>query len=76
MNNQLIPDPEARAQSVAKMQELGKRWDKLIQTTKDLIARLDEQIRQQPNEIYRLKRAKRSQNLSIEHSEGKSDLMP
>jgi len=58
MNNQLIPDPEVRAQSVAKMQELGRRWDKLIQATEDLIAQLDEQIQQQPNEIYRLKRTK------------------
>jgi hypothetical protein len=59
MSNQLkVPDPEARVQSVAKMQELCKRWDKLIQATEDLIVQLDEQIRQQPNEIYRLKRRK------------------
>lgn len=59
MNHQLkVPDPEVRAQSVAKMQELCNRWDNLIQSTEDLIAQLDEQILQQPNEIYRLKRGK------------------
>lgn len=51
------------------MQEICKRWDALILVTDDMIAQLEEQIRQQPNEIYRLRKAKRLLNIQQEKPE-------
>jgi hypothetical protein len=52
------PDLEKVKQWSAKMQAICKRFDALILVTDYMIAELEEQIRQQPNEVYRLKRAK------------------
>lgn len=64
-----FPDPERVKQRVAKMEEICKRWDALIVVTDSMIAELEEQIRHQPNEIYRLKRAKQLLNLDIDKPE-------
>jgi hypothetical protein len=68
MNQQQPPDIEKVKQRAAQMQEICKRWDALILVTDDMIAQLEEQIRQQPNEVYRLKKAKRLLNLQQEKS--------
>lgn len=65
MNHQ-PPDIEKVKQRAAKMQEICKRWDALIAVTDYMIAELEDQIRKQPNEIYRLKRAKQLLNLDTE----------
>lgn len=65
MNHQ-PPDIEKVKQRAAKVQEICKRWDALIAVTDYMIAELEEQIRKQPNEIYRLKRAKQLLNLDAE----------
>lgn len=54
-----LPDPEMVKHTSAKMQKICKRWDALIMVTDYMIAELEEHIRRQPNEVYRLKRAKR-----------------
>lgn len=65
MNHQ-PPDIEKVKQRAAKVQEICKRWDALIAVTDYMIAELEEQIRKQPNEIYRLKRAKQLLNIDPE----------
>lgn len=57
------PNLERVKQTAVKMQEICKRWDALIAVTDYMIGELEEQIRKQPNEIYRLKRAKQLLNL-------------
>ena len=64
-----LPDLERVKQTSAKMQEICKRWDALIIVTDYMIAELEEQIRRQPYEVYRLKTAKRLLNLEQEKSE-------
>ena len=63
------PDIEKVKQWAEKMQEICKRWDALILVTDDMIAQLEKQIRQQPSEIYRLKKAKHLLNIQSEKSE-------
>ncbi|KJH69483.1 hypothetical protein [Aliterella atlantica] len=60
------PSLEKVKQTAAKMQEICKRWDALIAVTDYMIGELEEQIRKQPNEIYRLKRAKQLLNIETE----------
>lgn len=57
------PDLQKVKQWSAKMQEICDRWDALIAVTDDMIIELEEQIRQQPDRIYRLNKAKRLLNL-------------
>lgn len=65
MNHQ-PPDIERVKQRAAKMQEICKRWDALIAVTDYMIGELEEQIRKQPNEIYRIKRANQLLNIETE----------
>ncbi len=51
-------------QRAEKMQKDCQRWDALISVTDDLISQLEGEIRQQPNYIYRLEKAKNSLNLT------------
>ncbi len=64
------PDIEKVKQTAAKMQEVCKRWDALILVTEHMIGELEEQIRKQPNEVYRLNRAKSLLNLEPETPAG------
>ena len=57
------PSLEKVKQRAAKMQEICKRCDALILVTDYMIAELEEQIRQQPNEVWRRRRAMQLLNL-------------
>lgn len=59
-----LPNLDKIKQRATQMQKDCQRWDALISVTEDLISQLEEQIRQQPNYIYRLEKAKTSLNLS------------
>ena len=65
-----LPDIEKVKQTSAKIQGICKRVDANILILDDIIAQLEEGIRQQPIYHYRLKRAKRLLNLEQEKSEG------
>jgi hypothetical protein len=58
-----LPNLDKIKKRATRMQEYCHRWDALISVTEDLISQLEEQIRQQPNYIYRLEKAKNSLNL-------------
>jgi hypothetical protein len=57
------PDLETVKQWSKKTQEICQRWDALIAVTDDMIIELEEQIRQQPDRIRKLNKAKRLLNL-------------
>jgi hypothetical protein len=62
------PDLQKVKQWSEKMQAICQRWDALIAVTDDMIIELEEQIRQQPDRLYRLNQAKRLLKLDRENS--------
>ena len=60
-----IPDMEKVKATSAKVQALCQRMDAEILVLDDIIAQLDEEIRQSPLYQYRLNKAKRLLNLSV-----------
>ncbi|WP_017293346.1 hypothetical protein [Geminocystis herdmanii] len=63
-NIEKTPNLEKIQERAKKMQKNCHRWDALISVTEDLITQLEEEIRQQPNYIYRLEKAKNSLNFT------------
>ncbi len=59
-----LPNLDNIKKRAEKMQKDCERWDALVSVTDDLISQLEGEIRQQPNYIYRLTKAKNSLNLS------------
>lgn len=60
-----IPDMEKVKATSAKVQALCQRMDAEILVLDDIIAQLDEEIRQSPLYQYRLNKAKKLLNLSV-----------
>lgn len=58
-----LPNLDNIKKRAEKMQKDCQRWDALISVTDDLISQLEGKIRQQPNYIHRLEKAKNSLNL-------------
>lgn len=59
INQPRIPDPETRARSVAKMQEVVKRWDVLIADLDELNLRLQTENERNLEEARQRGNAKR-----------------
>ncbi|AFY74348.1 hypothetical protein Syn7502_02357 [Synechococcus sp. PCC 7502] len=63
MNKPVQPDPQKAQRTVLKLQEVCRQFDALNFTLDELIAQIDEEIRNSPLTIYRLKKNHETQSV-------------
>jgi low affinity Fe/Cu permease len=62
MSIPVLPDPQKVQQTVFKLREVSRQFDALNFTLDELIAQVDEEIRNSPLTIYHLKKSRETQS--------------